>query len=145
MKVALCGSAKFEDSFKSWDKVLSLQGHVVYTLSCYPSYAGGKNWYTLEEKKILDDVHKKKIDNSDAIFVVNTEERYIGDSTKSEISYALSKKKVVYWEFWPLDEDIDLWFPHGNGVFTSPLFKGACNRVICPNFLGNPPCCVCYE
>lgn len=146
MKLTLCGSAKFESSFKTWNRVLTLQGHVVYSLAVYPSDMGDKNWYTEEQKIALDIAHKLKIANSDAIFVVNTEERYIGDSTISEIDYAFNLGKPVYWEFWPRDETIHRWYPHGNGV-RSPdsLFKSICSYANCFNFLAPGVCAVCYE
>ena len=47
---------------------------------------------------MLDDMHKRKIDMADEIFVVNVG-GYIGESTKSEIEYALkTNKKVNYLE-----------------------------------------------
>ena len=47
---------------------------------------------------MLDDIHKRKIDLSDEIFVINVD-NYIGDSTRSEIEYALAHgKKVRYLE-----------------------------------------------
>ena len=47
---------------------------------------------------MLDDMHKRKIDMADEIFVINVG-GYIGSSTKSEIEYALKKgKKVNYLE-----------------------------------------------
>ena len=49
-------------------------------------------------KQMLDDMHKRKIDMADEIFVINVG-GYIGDSTKSEIAYAIStNKKVNYLE-----------------------------------------------
>ena len=49
-------------------------------------------------KEMLDDMHKRKIDMADEIFVINVN-GYIGESTKSEIQYALNKgKKVNYLE-----------------------------------------------
>ncbi len=43
-------------------------------------------------------MHKRKIDMSDEIFVINVD-GYIGDSTKSEIQYAIDNgKKVEYLE-----------------------------------------------
>ena len=49
-------------------------------------------------KKMLDDMHKRKIDMADEIFVIN-KNGYIGSSTKSEIEYALkTNKKVNYME-----------------------------------------------
>ena len=47
---------------------------------------------------MLDKIHKDKIDLSDAIFVLNIG-GYIGNSTKSEIIYALNhNKKVLFHE-----------------------------------------------
>ena len=47
---------------------------------------------------MLDDMHKRKIDMSDEIFVINVG-GYIGESTKSEIEYAKKhNKKVNYLE-----------------------------------------------
>lgn len=147
MKITLCGSARFEDKFKKWNKILTLQGHVVYSLACYPSDNKKKNWYTDSQKEMLDKIHKDKITNSDAIVVLNGEERYIGDSTKSEISHAFNLKKRVFWEFWPNDETIYEWYEHGYVVHNAgSLFEELCRYQFCENFLGKPPCGVtCYE
>lgn len=49
-------------------------------------------------KEILDNMHKRKIDMADAIYVINVG-GYIGESTKSEIEYAQRNgKKVMYLE-----------------------------------------------
>lgn len=49
-------------------------------------------------KEMLDDMHKRKIDMADEIFVINVG-GYIGDSTRSEIQYAKDhNKKVNYLE-----------------------------------------------
>ena len=45
-------------------------------------------------KEMLDDMHKRKIDMADEIFVINVN-GYIGESTKSEIEYAKSLGKMV--------------------------------------------------
>ena len=45
-------------------------------------------------KEMLDDMHKRKIDMADEIFVINVG-GYIGSSTRSEIDYALSRGKGV--------------------------------------------------
>ena len=50
---------------------------------------------------MLDDMHKRKIDMADEIFVINVG-GYIGDSTRSEIKYAQETGKVVKYL-----EDID--------------------------------------
>jgi len=43
---------------------------------------------------MLDDIHKRKIDMADAIYVIN-KGGYVGESTKSEIKYALEHGKAV--------------------------------------------------
>ena len=43
---------------------------------------------------MLDDMHKRKIDMADEIFVIN-KNGYIGDSTRSEITYAMEHGKNV--------------------------------------------------
>ena len=43
---------------------------------------------------MLDEMHRRKIDMSDEIFVINVG-GYIGDSTKNEIEYAKRKGKIV--------------------------------------------------
>lgn len=47
-------------------------------------------------KEMLDDMHKRKIDMANKIFVIN-KNGYIGSSTKSEIEYAIKKGKKVYY------------------------------------------------
>ena len=50
---------------------------------------------TLTKTKImLDDMHKRKIDMADEIFVINVG-GYIGSSTRSEIEYAHATGKPV--------------------------------------------------
>ena len=43
---------------------------------------------------MIDDMHKRKIDMADEIFVINVGD-YIGSSTRSEIEYAAATGKVV--------------------------------------------------
>lgn len=96
MKISLCGSLRFEESFHTWNEVLSLSGHIVYGCAVYPSrYKGLKEWYTPNEKATLDMVHLGKIANSDAIFVLN-EFGYIGESTLREIRFAEMNGKGIY-------------------------------------------------
>lgn len=101
MKITLCGSARFEEYFKFWNEMLSLAGHTVYTLSVYPSQKeDGKDWYSEEEKKTLDQVHLDKISNSEAIFVINPF-AYIGESTLKEVQFANNTGKIIFFlESW---------------------------------------------
>lgn len=72
---------------------LSLKGDCVLTLVFF---AGDANNLTKSEIKNLKDAHFKRIDLSDAIYVVN-KDKYIGNSTKKEIEYAKSlNKEIIY-------------------------------------------------
>lgn len=57
-------------------------------------YAHSGDNLTSEDKLMLDDMHKRKIDMSDEIYVINKND-YIGDSTNSEIEYAKAQGKPV--------------------------------------------------
>jgi hypothetical protein len=104
MIITLCGSARFEAWFHIWNEALSLSGHVVLGLSSYPSLHGGKkDWYTPEEKVVLDEVHKRKISASRAVVFLNVM-AYMGESTLSEFRYARdAEKKIVFLESWGED------------------------------------------
>lgn len=93
MKITLCGSARFEKEFHDWDEKLCLAGHVVYNLSVFPSSkAGVKDWYDDNTKVMLDLVHLAKIEESDAVVVLNIG-GYIGESTMREICWARIRGK----------------------------------------------------
>ena len=65
--ITLCGSTKFKEQYLEAQKRLTLEG----------------------TKAMLDDMHKRKIDMADEIFVINVG-GYVGESTRSEIGYAMS-------------------------------------------------------
>ena len=94
--VCLCGSTKFKKEFEIAIRELSLKGNIVLSVAQF-SHFDNLN-ITIEEKKIFNELHFKKIDLSDFIYVVNVN-GYIGDSTKKEIEYAKSKNKNVYYMF----------------------------------------------
>lgn len=58
------------------------------------SQSGDNEVLTDEIKEMLDDMHKRKIDMADEIFVINVG-GYIRMSTKSEIEYAKAKGKNI--------------------------------------------------
>ncbi len=94
--ITLCGSTKFKDDFMETQKRLSLEGNIVISVGVF----GHADNIVLSdsEKEMLDDLHKRKIDMCDEIFVIN-KNGYIGSSTKSEIEYAnITGKKVNYLE-----------------------------------------------
>ena len=94
--VTLCGSTKFKDEFLKVQKQLTLEGNIVISVGMF----GHADDEILDEKTIemLGDMHKRRIDLADEIFVIN-KGGYIGSSTKSEIEYAIKNgKKVNYLE-----------------------------------------------
>ena len=97
--ITLCGSTKFKDEFLIEQKRLTLEGNIVISVGLF-GHNGDDEVWTENIKKMLDDMHKRKIDMADEIFVIN-KNGYIGSSTKSEIEYALkSNKKVNYMEYY---------------------------------------------
>ena len=91
--ITLCGSTRFKDDFERINKELTLAGNIVISVGCF-GHMGDS--FTEEQKVMLDDIHKRKIDMADAIFVIN-KDGYIGSSTKSEIEYAKAHAKVIYY------------------------------------------------
>lgn len=101
MRITLCGSTRFEETFHEWNHKLALAGHTVYSLSLFGREASdiGKATNKIvseEEKIILDLVHLDKIMNSDAIVVIDYDS-YIGFSTKREVRWARMQGKRVFW------------------------------------------------
>lgn len=102
--VTLCGSARFKEQFMEAQKRLTLEGNIVISVGLFGHSGDQEVWENMDEgtltktKEMLDDMHKRKIDMADEIFVINVN-GYIGDSTCSEIDYAKAHgKKVRYLE-----------------------------------------------
>jgi hypothetical protein len=91
--VTLCGSTKFKDDFIRVQKELTLQGYIVISVGLF-GHSGDTEVWTDDVKTMLDDMHKRKIDLADEIFVIN-KNKYIGNSTRSEIEYAIQTNKPV--------------------------------------------------
>ncbi len=91
--ITLCGSTRFRDAFLEAQKRLTLEGNIVISVGLF-GHSGGSEAWTEGTKEMLDDMHKRKIDMSDGIFVINVG-GYIGSSTRSEIAYALAAGKDV--------------------------------------------------
>lgn len=95
--ITLCGSTKFKDEFLRVQKELTLEGNIVISVGLF-GHSGDEEVWTEGAKEMLDDMHKRKIDMADEIFVVNVG-GYIGSSTQSEIAYAESKGlSIRYYE-----------------------------------------------
>lgn len=92
--ITLCGSTRFKEEFLRVQKELTLKGWIVISVGLF-GHSGDEEVWTEGTKEMLDDMHKRKIDMAEAIYVINVG-GYIGSSTKSEIEYAESKGKKVY-------------------------------------------------
>ncbi len=93
--ITLCGSTKFKEEFIQEQRRLTLEGIIVISVGIF-GHADGENETVItdEIKVMLDDMHKRKIDMADEIFVINPG-GYIGSSTRSEIDYAMGKGKEI--------------------------------------------------
>lgn len=102
--VTLCGSTRFKDAFMEAQKRLTLEGNIVISVGLFGHSGDQEVWDDMDEgtlsktKEMLDDMHKRKIDMADSIYVINVG-GYIGESTKSEIKYAKEHgKRIDYLE-----------------------------------------------
>jgi len=91
--ITLCGSTRFRDEFLAAQKRLTLEGNIVISVGLF-GHSGDEEVWTNSTKVMLDDMHKRKIDLADEIFVINVG-GYIGTSTRSEIDYAIQTDKIV--------------------------------------------------
>ena len=94
--VCLCGSARFRDKFIEVAKELTLQGYNVIV----PLLFVKDDIDSLEqiERDYFNEIHLAKIANADLIYVINCQ-GYIGETTRSEINWAVSLgKKIKYLE-----------------------------------------------
>ena len=101
--VCICGSTRFADlhAIKRWE--LERTGeHICLMINYLPaSYAETEGWnghdHFAEQaglKDVLDELHFRKIDMCDEVFVINVD-GYIGESTRNEINYAEEIGKPV--------------------------------------------------
>ena len=91
--ITLCGSTRFRDAFTEAQKRLTLEGNIVISVGLF-GHAGDDEVWKPGTKEMLDDMHKRKIDMADEIYVINVG-GYIGESTRSEIEYARRNGKAV--------------------------------------------------
>lgn len=93
--ITLCGSTKFKEKYNEANRKFTKAGLIVLAPAHF--HHGGDGPLTEEQKIKLDELHLRKIDISDYVYVLNVE-GYVGDSTKKEIQYAKSKGiKIVYY------------------------------------------------
>jgi hypothetical protein len=102
--ITLCGSTRFKDEFMEAQKRLTLEGNIVISVGLFGHSGDNEVWENMDEgtltktKEMLDDMHKRKIDMADEVYIINVG-GYIGDSTRSEIEYAKQNGKTVKYMF----------------------------------------------
>lgn len=95
--VCLCGSTRFKDEINAASARLTMQGVLVISLGVFGhTDLPDRDWTTgaSDDKRMLDDLHRRKIDLADYVLVLNVG-GYIGESTRSEIDYAEKLGKPV--------------------------------------------------
>ena len=68
--ITLCGSTRFKDEFIEVQKSLTLDGNIVISVGLF-GHSGDDEVWIEGTKEMLDDMHKRKIDMADEIFVIN--------------------------------------------------------------------------
>lgn len=101
--VVLCGSTRFYDDFQQANYEHTMAGRIVLSVGFYPhakaTHGHGEGvGHDSAEKVALDELHKRKIDLADWVYVLNRD-WYIGESTRNEIHYAIANSKPVRYAF----------------------------------------------
>ena len=93
--ITLCGSLKFQEEMMIVAEELAFKGNCVLT----PVYPVLENYKRTDEQiEKLKEAHFKRIELSDAIYIIN-KDNYIGKSTQLEIEYAQKLgKEIIYLE-----------------------------------------------
>ena len=91
MKICLIGSSRFLGKYEEVNRKLSLAGHVVYSIATVTS----KVDISANDKETLDLVHLLKIQESDACFLITDEAKYVGESTKREMKWAVMQDMAI--------------------------------------------------
>ena len=116
--ITLCGSTKFKKEFIEVQKQLTLLGNIIISVGCF-GHKGDK--LTMEDKIMLDDMHKRKILMADEIFVID-KNNYIGSSTKSEIEFAKTNNIPI--SYYSKDNRINCQEFYSDESTIVPLCKG---------------------
>ena len=82
--VTLCGSTRFKDQFLETQKRLTLEGCIVISVGLF-GHSGDEEVWKPGTKEMLDDMHLRKIDLADEIFVINVGHTLKRQERKSDI------------------------------------------------------------
>jgi len=94
--VCICGSTRFIDEWNHWRQRLTYEGKIVLAIEIVTSQDATTDPQHADPgmKAMLDELHKRKIDLADRVFVLNVG-GYIGESTRSEIEYTKRLGKPI--------------------------------------------------
>jgi len=96
--ICLCGSTRFKEAFDEANYQETIAGKIVLSVGFFMHATGNKHdesiGATPEQKKALDELHLRKIDLADEVFILNVG-GYIGESTRRELEYAKAQSKVI--------------------------------------------------
>lgn len=93
MIITICGNNQFKEQIEAVAADLTLQGHIILAPNVF--YYDSTEEVPQEVIIQLGNLHREKINMSDAIFVVNVDEQ-IDANTYAEIDWAQRMKKEVY-------------------------------------------------
>ena len=105
--VCMCGSTKFKQAWIAENARLTGEGNIVLAVGLWGHHE--RKHPAPEVKVKLDDLHKRKIDLCDWVWVLDVD-GYIGESTRSEIEYAKRLDKPIRYlskEFSGYKEPVD--------------------------------------
>jgi hypothetical protein len=97
--VCLCGSTRFSEAFQTANLKETLDGKIVLSIGCNMK-SDTEIFGHLPQNELagikqrLDELHKRKIDLADEVLILNVG-GYIGESTRSELEYAMDHDKVI--------------------------------------------------
>lgn len=89
---AMIGPVRFATAYEKYGQVLSLAKVIVLRPELFYAYTGQP--LSESEREMLNEMARAKIDLAEFVFVVNSG-GYIGNDTKDEIYYAVSKRKPL--------------------------------------------------
>lgn len=95
--ICLCGSTRFKDAYLEATRIFTHEGRIVLSVGSFPRADDGASPEEVlgeDLKGRMDELHKRKIDLADSVFVINPG-GYIGASTRGEIEYAVAHGKPV--------------------------------------------------
>ncbi len=101
--ICICGSTRFIDqhAIARWE--FEKTGKAICLMVNYlPAWYGNEQGWNEDDhfaeqagvKEILDELHFRKIDLADRVYVINVD-GYIGESTRNEINYAIRTGKPI--------------------------------------------------